>query len=287
MLVLILGSSGMIGSTMARAISEKKCYEVHGIGRRVAAFNDLDVKIRYHQCDDLTREGSLAFWLKEINPDVIINCLGLTKHYKQGNDPVHAIRANALFPHMLAKHARDLKARVIHVSTDCVFDGVSGFYDESSFPNAKDVYGRSKALGELNNSLDVTLRTSTIGHEVGTRVGLLEWFLIQKNCVAFERAIFSGLSTVEFAKIVRDIVIPDYSLVGLFNVGGNPISKASLLRIISEVYDHKVSMSFDDSFVIDRSLNSRKFQALTGYTPPSWTSLITQMFSDYRGTTCV
>jgi len=287
MLVLILGASGMIGSTMARVVSENTHYKVHGIGRRDITQQDLKPSITYHQCEDLTHEQSLKSWLNELNPDVIINCLGLTKHYKEGNEPLHAIRANALFPHMLAKHALDIKARVIHVSTDCVFDGVDGFYDESFLPNAKDVYGRSKALGELDNLSDVTLRTSTIGHELGSHVGLLEWFLSQKKCVVFERAIFSGLPTVEFAKVIRDIVIPNHSLVGLFNVGAKPISKANLLKIISEVYEHKVHMSFDDSFVIDRSLNSGRFQALTGYSPPSWPILITKMFNDYRRSFCV
>jgi len=181
MLVLILGASGMIGSTMARVVSENTHYKVHGIGRRDITQQDLKPSITYHQCEDLTHEQSLKSWLNELNPDVIINCLGLTKHYKEGNEPLHAIRANALFPHMLAKHARDIKARVIHVSTDCVFDGIDGFYDESFLPNAKDVYGRSKALGELDNLSDVTLRTSTIGHELGSHVGLLEWFLSKKK----------------------------------------------------------------------------------------------------------
>ena len=118
MLVLILGASGMIGSTMARVVSENTHYKVHGIGRRDITQQDLKLSISYHKCDDLTNEQSLKSWLNELNPDVIINCLGLTKHYKEGNEPLHAIRANALFPHMLAKHALDIKARVIHVSTD-------------------------------------------------------------------------------------------------------------------------------------------------------------------------
>ena len=163
----------MIGSTMARVFNDNKIYKVHGIGRRPATKNVLQSEITYHQCNDLTNENNLKTQLKKINPDIVINCLGLTKHYKEGNEPLHAIRANALFPHMLAKYARDISARVIHVSTDCVFVGIEGFYDECSFPNATDIYGRSKALGELNNPFDVTLRTSTIGHEVGTEVGLL------------------------------------------------------------------------------------------------------------------
>lgn len=273
----------MIGSTMARVFKNNKNFKVHGIGRRTITKKVLKSEITYHQCNDLTHENYLKAQLKKINPDIIINCLGLTKHYKEGNEPLQAIRTNALFPHMLAKHARELGSRIIHVSTDCVFDGVDGFYDESSAPNATDIYGRSKALGELSNSFDITLRTSTIGHEVGTQVGLLEWFLNQRKCVGFEKAIFSGLPTIEFAKIVRDIVVPDDSLVGLYNVGAGPISKAKLLQIISHVYDHNVSMTFDDTFKIDRSLDSARFQAKTGYTPPSWASLITQMFNDYRG----
>jgi dTDP-4-dehydrorhamnose reductase len=213
MIVLVLGASGMIGSTMARVLAQNSSFLVHGVGRRSSSELMLGSSVSYHQCDDLNNEMVLNYLLSDIKPNIIINCVGLTKHYKDGNEPIPAISINSLFPHLLSQYSRTVDAKLIHVSSDCVFDGVTGNYSDFSTPNARDIYGKSKALGEVVNSFDITLRTSTIGHEFDSKLGLLEWFLSQKKCVGFTNAIFSGLSTLEFAKIVRDYVIPNSSLI--------------------------------------------------------------------------
>jgi dTDP-4-dehydrorhamnose reductase len=140
-----------------------------------------------------------------------------------------------------------------------------------------DFYGKSKHLGEVLGQHCLTLRTSTIGRELGTRNGLLEWFLAQRECKGYRRAIFSGLPTTEFARVVRDIVIPNENLVGLYHVGSRPIDKYSLLRLIAQVYGKEISIEPDDQVTIDRSLDSGRFKAATGYSSVDWPELIETM----------
>jgi dTDP-4-dehydrorhamnose reductase len=167
---------------------------------------------------------------------------------------------------------------LVHVSTDCVFAGTRGNYVEGDIPDALDVYGRSKHLGEVDHPHVITLRTSTIGHELQSAYGLLEWFLAQQDrCKGFNRAIFSGLPNTVFAQVVRDVVIPRPELHGLYHVGGQPIGKYELLRCIAHVYGKQIDIVRDDDFVIDRSLNSSRFSKATGYVPDSWPRLIQAM----------
>jgi dTDP-4-dehydrorhamnose reductase len=280
MKILVLGASGMIGQTMFRVLAQNPGLQVtgavrgkhfHGIARGVLlGGNDLC------NSDHLTRLFLLA------KPQVVVNCAGLTKHLPEGNQPIPALTANALLPHRLAVQCTIAGARLIHVSTDCVFSGATGNYRESDVPDATDLYGRTKALGEVTDAQALTLRTSTIGHESSTANGLLEWFLSRHECKGFRHAIFSGLPTVEFAKIVRDLVIPNPSLSGLYNVGAAPIDKLSMLRLIARVYQKSTFISEDEEFCIDRSLNSERFTLATGYRAAPWPELIESMYEDYQ-----
>jgi dTDP-4-dehydrorhamnose reductase len=186
----------------------------------------------------------------------------------------------------LAEQCATVGARLIHVSTDCVFSGAAGNYRESDVPDAADLYGRTKAMGEVTSGQALTLRTSTIGHELNTAYGLLEWFLSQKECKGFRHAIFSGLPSLEFARVVRDLVIPNPALSGLYHVGAAPIDKLSLLRLIANVYQKSVRISEDSAFRIDRSLNSERFTLATGYRADAWPDLIEAMYKDYQSNRC-
>jgi dTDP-4-dehydrorhamnose reductase len=167
---------------------------------------------------------------------------------------------------------------LIHVSTDCVFSGTKGNYLESDASDAGDVYGKSKHLGEVDYPHAITLRTSTIGHELQSVYGLLEWFLSQQgSCKGFNRAIFSGLPNNVFAQVVRDVVIPRPDLHGLYHVGADPIGKYELLRLIANVYGKQIDIVRDDEFSIDRSLNSARFGHDTGFKPVAWPELIKAM----------
>lgn len=281
MKVLVLGASGLIGSTTFRVLSERSDFQVYGTIRSdharsffpIVNDNNLIANI------DANNFSSVMQVIGNIKPDVVINCIGATKHKKEGNSPLDAIDLNALLPHRLAQLCQLVQARFIHISTDCVFSGTKGMYIESDSPDADDVYGRSKALGEVGYGSALTLRTSTIGHELKSDYGLLNWFLSQdKSCKGFNKAIFSGLPTVVLAMIIRDVAIENRNLSGLYHVAAQPINKHELLKLIADVYKKKINIEVDDSFVIDRSLDARKFNQATGYNPPCWESLIKIMY---------
>lgn len=282
MKILVIGASGMIGSTVLRVLSEKNNWEVFGTVRdeSVKRFFSVAIGERLIAGTDIERQDLLVKVLDLIRPDVVVNCAGLTKHKPEADDPLAAIPINTLMPHRLAGLCKLIGARLIHVSTDCVFSGEKGGYRENDFADARDVYGKSKALGEVIYPHAITLRTSTIGHELQSKYGLLDWFLSQEGqCKGYTRAIFSGLPTVVFAQVVRDVVIPHKQLSGLYHVAAEPIGKFDLLNLIAEVYGRAIEIVPDDKLVIDRSLNADRFREATGYVAPDWRSLIKLMHS--------
>ena len=278
--IVVVGATGLIGSAVFRRLSSNDRFDVIGTIRNSSDkrfFSSLQsVKLR-------TRFQASAFhkWneiFKKFRPDVVINCLGITKHLEGGNDPLVTIPINSFFPHYLNSLCQGHGARLIHISSDCVFSGSKGDYLECDLPDAEDVYGRSKALGEINQGPAITLRTSTIGYELNSAVGLLNWFLGQKgSCQGFKNAYFSGVPTVELARIIEQYVIPNPELRGLYHIGASKIAKFDLLTQIAREYGKKIEIIPDVSFKIDRSLNSDRFYAVTGYKPPSWKQLIKDM----------
>lgn len=284
MRVLVIGSNGMIGSTVLRVLSESNDLDVFGSVRdgEVKRFLPEAVSKKLITGIDVEHPDALIRVLDEVRPSVVINCAGLTRHKPEAEDPLVAVPINTLMPHRLASLCQLIDARMIHVSTDCVFSGERGNYLETDFADARDVYGKSKAMGEVSYPHTVTLRTSTIGHEFQTKYGLLEWFLSQQGrCKGFNRAIFSGLPTVVFAQVIRDLVLPNQALSGLYHVAAQPIDKFDLLSRIAKVYDKQIAIEPDDRLVIDRSLNAERFRQATGYVAPDWDSLINTMYT-YR-----
>ena len=280
MKVLVIGASGMIGSTVLRVLSEKKDWQVFGSVRdeSVKHFFPAAIGERLIAGVDVEQQDALVKVLDQIRPDVVVNCAGLTKHKPEADDPLVSIPINTLIPHRLAGLCKLIGARLIHISTDCVFSGKKGSYREDDFADARDVYGKSKALGEVDYPHAITLRTSTIGHELQSKYGLLDWFLSQEGrCKGYARAVFSGLPTVVFAQVVRDLVITNQGLSGLYHVAAKPINKLDLLRVIADVYGKTIDIVPDDKLVIDRSLNAERFYLATGYIAPEWPELIKSM----------
>lgn len=270
----------MIGSAMFRVLSEKKEWEVRGTLRSNAwkRFFPETLAGKLIPDVDVERHDALVRVFAQVRPDVVVNCVGLTKHHREAEDPLLSIPLNALLPHRLADLCAATGSRLVHVSTDCVFSGARGGYVEDDAPDAVDVYGKSKHLGEVDDTHAITLRTSTIGHELQSAYGLLEWFLSQQgSCKGFNRAIFSGLPNTEFARVVRDVVIPRPELHGLYHVGADPIGKYELLKLIARVYGKQIDIVRDDEFSIDRSLNSARFNQATGYKAAAWPELIQAM----------
>jgi dTDP-4-dehydrorhamnose reductase len=211
-------------------------------------------------------------------PQIVINCIGLVKQLAEVDDPLVVIPINALFPHQLSNLCDALGARLIHMSTDCVFKGTKGMYMESDFADADDLYGRTKLIGEVYGDTSVTLRTSLIGYEINSMRSLIGWFLAQENAVkGYTKAIFSGLPTIEIAKLIGDLVIPNEDLRGLYHISADPIDKFSLLNLVKKEHQKNIAIVPDETITIDRSLNSSKFRSATGFRPAPWPELIKSM----------
>jgi dTDP-4-dehydrorhamnose reductase len=278
--VLVLGASGMLGHAALRLFAQSPGYTVTGSARSPGSICGLEPALHERVVCGIDAENadSVACLLAELRPEVVINCVGLVKQLAHADDPLAALPINALLPHRLARWCSLAGARLVHVSTDCVFSGARGGYREDDRSDAADLYGRSKHLGEVDYAHAVTLRTSIIGHELGTAHGLVGWFLSQRGSVkGYRRAVFSGLPTVELARVIRDQVIPRPDLRGVFHVSAAPIDKFELLSLVGRAYGHGVEIVPDDQIVIDRSLDSSRFRAATGWTPAPWPSLIQAM----------
>ena len=282
MRVLVLGASGMLGNAVVRVLSEEADWQVYGTVRAESSkrfFKPFIVE-RLVAGVDVEQQDSLIQTFIRTRPDVVINCIGLVKQLAEANNPLQAVPINTLLPHKLARLCDLSGARLVHMSTDCVFSGFKGGYCESDASDANDLYGKSKFLGEVDYPNAITLRTSIIGSELQSSHGLVGWFLSQQDsCKGYTRAIFSGLPTVVLAKIIRDIVIPHPELRGVYHVASNPISKYDLLKIVAQVYGISIEITPDDRLVIDRSLNGERFREATGYITPEWQEMIKLMYS--------
>lgn len=276
----MLGASGMLGSAILRFFIGNPSYEVVGSVRSFAALRLLPSPMHSHVISgvDVENADMLTALFAKVRPAIVINCVGLVKQLAEADDPLSAIPINALLPHRLAKLCALGGSRLIHISTDCVFRGTKGMYREEDVPDSTDLYGRSKHLGEVDYPEAVTLRTSIIGPELNSNHGLVGWFLSRHSGVkGYTRAIFSGLPTVELARVIRDFVMPYPDMRGVYHVSAEPISKYELLRLVAAAYRRRNTIDPDDSVVIDRSLDSARFRDRTGYQPPSWPELIKRM----------
>jgi dTDP-4-dehydrorhamnose reductase len=279
MRVLVFGASGMLGNAMLRVMSEQDNWTVYGTLRSPnIALQALAPKAQLLHGIYADQPDSLVAAFTQSRPQVVINCVGLVKQLASANDPLEAIPINAVLPHRLARLCELAQARLVHISTDCVFSGCKGMCSESDIPDAEDLYGRSKLLGEVSDRHTITLRTSIIGHELGRDHGLIGWFLSQQGRVkGYTEAIFSGLPTCELARVVRDHVIPNADLHGLYHVAAEPISKHDLLQIVNRIYGNALQIDPDDRLKINRSLDASRFKQATGYVAPAWSDLIAQM----------
>ena len=280
MRLLILGGSGMLGHQLWRGLHEQHETWVT-LRRPVADFaeHNLFDKAKAIQVDDITDDEALGRVLAQTKPEAVINCVGLIKQRDVASDEALTRRVNAEFPHHLAKRCGETGARLIHFSTDCVFAGTKGNYTETDRPDATDLYGQSKHQGEVADAHCVTLRISVIGHELGTDLALLDWFLSQhgQTVSGFSQAIYSGFTTLEMTRIIEQILTRHTELSGVWHVASEPISKFDLLQLCSEKLGWEGVIEPSDDFVCDRSLNADRFNQATGYTPPSWEAMISEL----------
>ncbi|MDF1684622.1 MAG: SDR family oxidoreductase [Legionellaceae bacterium] len=288
MKILVLGATGMLGSTIFQQLFNHSQHQVWGTIRNSHNLGYFPKNTHQNLIKniDVLEHDALVYAFTQVKPDVVINCVGVIKQLAHANNPLTTLPINAMLPHRLASLCELTSTRLIHVSTDCVFSGNQGMYVEEDVSDATDLYGKSKYIGELHDCPSaITLRTSIIGHEINSNYSLVDWFLSQNNDISgYDKAIFSGLTTLEFARIIHDFVIPNPELSGLYHVAAQPINKFDLLSVIADVYKKEISIKPDSALVIDRSLNAQRFNQATQYSPPDWTTLITAMHKDYLNT---
>jgi dTDP-4-dehydrorhamnose reductase len=225
---------------------------------------------------------SIVRAMAEVRPDAVINCVGIIKQLKAAKDPIISLNINSLFPHRLSNLCRASGARLIHISTDCVFSGRKGNYTEADNSDAEDLYGRTKYLGEVDADGSLTMRTSIIGREMKTTSGLVEWFLSNrgKPVKGYNKAIYTGFTTVALSKIIADVLKNHPDLSGVYQVSSDPIDKYELLLLMNKAFGANSPVEPSEDVVIDRSLNSQRFRTETGFIPPSWQEMVNDMAND-------
>ena len=283
MKVLVLGGSGMLGHKLGQIFASR--FNTYFTFRRApppSVSSELFDEARCLSGVVAEDFDTVAQALATVRPDTVVNCIGVVKQDAAAKDPLTSITVNSLFPHRLAKSCGELGARLIHLSTDCVFSGLKGNYAETDNPDPTDLYGRSKLLGEIAAEECLTIRTSMIGRELQGAHGLLEWFLSQRGgrVRGFKRAIFSGFTTPALARVISRIITDHRELSGVWHVASEPISKFDLLTLVKQTYGLAVEIEPEESFVCDRSLNGTRFRETTGIHSPGWPEMIEEMFRD-------
>lgn len=250
--LLVIGIKGMAGHILHRYFSEQNVYDVYGLARNIESSATLfDV--------DVSNTDQLRSLFEKNQFDYVVNCIGILNKDAEDN-PSKAIWFNSYFPHYLEEITKTTLTKVIHISTDCVFSGKEGSYTENDFKNGVGFYAQSKALGELTNTKDVTIRTSIIGPELNQNgIGLFHWFMSQTNqdhLKGFTKAYWSGLTTLELAKVVEAII--NQNIVGLIQVApSTKIDKFALLTLINTIYKNSaLEIEPSDSYHVDKSLVS-------------------------------
>lgn len=282
MKILIIGASGMLGHKLWIELSKNN--EVTGTLRnKFDLLNNLTNKSRFLVTGiDVRDKDSLKKLVVSLKPDVVINCTGIIKQLSDSEKHIPSIYMNALFPHLLSDICKETGARLIHFSTDCVFKGTTGNYTENSESDASDLYGKTKFLGETTEKNTFTIRSSFIGHELKSHKSLIDWFLGATGKIkGFKKAVYTGFPTIEIARIIENHILPHPEISGTLNVSSEPVNKFDLLNIVNRVYGKNIAIDEENSFFMERSLNSEKFRTATGFKPKSWEEMIEEMYKDY------
>ena len=283
--VLVIGGSGMLGHKIVQVLHERfdvwttlrgnfEKYDFLEIFDRNRTFEEIEV-------NDFEKISNI---LKQIEPEFVINAVGVIKQQPSAKNVVETLSVNSIFPHKLAESAAQINFKLINVSTDCVFAGSKGNYAEDDLADAVDLYGKSKHFGEVTGKNCLTIRTSIIGRELESAHSLVEWFISKRGgkVKGFKNAIYSGFPTVVLAEIIADIIERNPELEGLYHISSQPINKFELLNLVNKEFGLGIAIEPDEEFVLDRSLNSAKFRLETGFKTGCWEEMIRRMAEDAK-----
>jgi dTDP-4-dehydrorhamnose reductase len=282
--VLVLGARGMLGHMLVRVLSTQ--HDVYGTtsARKddAASLGNILEKEYWVDLLDVENWQAVEAAVYRIHPDVVINCIGVVKQKLNAEHIADAIYINSLLPHKLAQLCDVAGIRFIHISTDCVFEGTPGIKQLSNTPNATDVYGTTKRLGEVTYGKALTLRTGFVGRQLSGSEGLFEWVYSQreKTITGFKNAIYSGLTTMALARIIKQVIELNKSLVGLYQVASTPISKFDLISHLNFLWGLGLTIIPDTDFCCDRSLDGSLFSEVTSITIPSWDEMLVEFVKD-------
>jgi len=282
MKILILGGDGMIGHKMAQVLNSQNNEIIISLReKKDVTLKNISSKSKVF-FNDFLKDNILDF-LDKINPDVIINAIGVTIRRGAAENISDTIYLNSLFPHQISSWALAFKKRLIHFSTDCVFSGSEGSYLEDATPNALDYYGKTKGLGEVNSISSLTIRSSMIGPELYNKTELFEWIINnkEKEINGFSTVMYSGVTTVYMARLVADLIDNHKNLSGIYNVASKPISKFELLHLINDNFDLELVINKDQSIISNKTLDPSKIDNELGIKSPSWDELIIELKKDY------
>lgn len=286
MRVLILGGEGMLGHKVFQVLSGQfEMYVTfrspHGLWIRYPMYADTDPHRTIGGVDAMDFDTVIRAFA-QVKPDVVINCIGIIKQLKEAKDPLISVNLNSLFPHRLAELCTATGTRMLHMSTDCVFSGRKGNYTEDDIPDAEDLYGRTKTLGEVNRQGCLTIRTSIFGRDFAKQSALLEWFLSHRGgrVRGYLNAIYTGFPTQVLARIMGDLIADCPNLSGLYHISSAPISKYDLLVKIRDAMGLDIEIEPDEDFFCDRSLDASRFLSATGYAIPAWDEMIAELAGD-------
>jgi len=283
--VLVVGGTGMLGHKLVHVLSADSGLDVHTSVRRPGQAAFLHPDATYHPDVDLsTGTESIARLLTSLAPDVVINAVGAIKQRDLYADIDQTYFINGSLPHLLSHLNPNRDGRTIHFSTDCVYTGDRGNYAESTAPDSLDVYGRSKAVGEIAYGRHLTIRTSIIGFETAAHLGLVGWLLRQptgSSVSGYSRAIFSGLPTVSLSRTVHSLIVGDSERCGLWHVASEPITKLELLQRLNAALSLGLEVTPSDTVRIDRSLDDSRFRLATHTLRPNWDTLIAELATDF------
>ena len=285
MRILILGGDGMLGHRLLMHLQDRHETKVT-LRRELAAYERyglFTLENSYWSVEAKDTERFLEV-MGDFHPEAVVNAVGIVKQRGTAKEAIPSLEINALLPHRLALLCRAVGARLVHLSTDCVFSGRKGNYTEGDVADAEDLYGRTKLLGEVTDAGCITLRTSIIGLELSRRTGLIEWFLAQRGEIrGFTKAIYTGLTTAEMSRVIERVLVEHPHLSGVWQVASEPINKYDLLVRFSEVLDRDdIRIVPDDTVRIDRSLLPVAFERATGYSAPGWNEMLKELGAEVR-----